>query len=91
MTRAFGNWSLWFLNVKFPSHPAKSLILCFGQQPRIFDLCRWASAAQYADDFSGGVALAVDVGFVGVSRGVAGDDDVGEHGAISITTSPEWV
>ena len=52
-------------------HSAKPLILRFSQQPWIFDLRRWASAAQYADDFSGGVALAVDVGFVRLRCGVA--------------------
>ena len=63
----------------FLSYSPKPLVLRFGQQPRIFDLCGWASAAENADDFSGGVGLAVDVGFVGVGRRVAGDDNVGQR------------
>ena len=65
--------------------PPKPIILCFSQQPRIFDLRRRASAAEHADDFSGGVGLAVDVGFVGVGRGVTGDNDVGQHDGLNLT------
>ena len=57
---------------------AEPLILRFGPQPWIFDLCRRPFAAVKANDFSYRVGLAVDVGFVGVGRGVACDDDVAE-------------
>jgi hypothetical protein len=60
-------------------YAGESFILRLGQQPRIFDLCRWPFAAQDIRDFSCGMGLAVDVGFVGVFGSVAGDDDDGQR------------
>ena len=57
-------------------HAGETRVLLFDQQPRFFELCRRPFAAQDIRDFSRRVGLAADVGFVGVGRGVAGDDDV---------------
>jgi hypothetical protein len=45
-------------------HSAKSFVLCFGQEPRIFDLRGGAFAGEHVGNFSGSVGLAVDVRLV---------------------------
>jgi hypothetical protein len=51
-------------------YAAESFILRFSQQPGIFDLSGWASAAKNIDNFARRVCLAIDVGLIGVGGGV---------------------
>src|SRR5687767_7913160 len=64
--------------VFFPAilHSAETLVLGLGEKPWIFDFRTGAFAAQHVGDLARRVSLAVDIGFVGVRRGVAGDNKV---------------
>lgn len=65
-------------------YPSGTLILRLFQEPRVFDLDYRPLAADDVCDFARGVVLAVDAGLIGIRRGVAGGDDVGQREEIMI-------